>query len=470
MAAACVLAGCDLAPHYHVPVTAVPIAYEEAAAFRPAAPADAIPRGPWWSLFRDPVLDRLETQVDGANPTLAASLATFDRARALAAEANAGLFPTLSVGGHVTTNRQSDRRPLRGLNQPNQYLDNGISAQATYEVDLWDRVANSIKAGREAAQASAADLASTRLSLHAELADAYTALRGFDSQEHVLRDAAHAYEQALTLTQNRFAGKISSGIDVARAQTQLDTARAELTDEQERRALEEHEVAVLVGKLPAELRIAQVPWPLEQPEIAPGLPSTLLERRPDVAAAERLMAASNATIGVARAAFYPTLSLNLLYGLQDTGFNIFSLPNDFWTLGPGLAMPLFEGSLRDAQEAAAVAAYRLAAGEYRGTVLAAFQQVEDALAQIRLLGQEYDQEKAAVTAAQRTVTMTTNLYKDGATSYLEVVVAQTSELQTEQTMVDLRTRRTEAAIALVRALGGGWTRADLPDSKAAGRS
>ncbi len=468
-AGALLLAGCDLAPHYHVPVTSVPVAYEDAASFRPAKPADTLPRGAWWSLFRDPVLDVLESQVDGANPTLAASLATFDRARALAAEANAGLFPTLTVGGHISTNRQSDRRPLRGANQPNQYLDNGISAQATYEVDLWDRVANSIKAGREAAQASAADLASTRLSLHAELADAYALLRGFDSQEHVLRDAVHAYEQALALTQNRFAGKISSGIDVTRAQTQLEAARAGLTDIQDRRALQEHEVAVLVGKLPSQLHIAPVAWPLEQPEISPGLPSTLLERRPDVASAERQMAAANAVIGVARAAFYPTLSLNVLYGLQDTGFNIFSLPNDFWALGPGLALPLFEGGLRDAEEAAAVAAYRLAEGEYRGTVLTAFQQVEDALAEIRLLGQEFEQEKAAVAAAQRTVEMTTNLYKDGASSYLEVVVAQTSELQAEQTMVDLRTRRIQAGVALIRALGGGWTRSDLPTTKSAGR-
>ena len=468
-AVALLLQGCDLAPRYHVPVTAVPVAYEEAAAFRPAAPADTLSRGNWWTLFHDPVLDALEMQVDGANPTLAASLASFDRARALAAEANAGLFPTLVVGGHVSTNRQSDRRPLRGLDQPNQYLDNGISAQATYEVDLWDRVANSIKAGRAAAQASAADFASTRLSLHAELADAYVLLRGFDSQQHVLRDAVHAYEQALALTENRFAGKISSGIDVTRAQTQLGAARAELTDVQDRRTLQEHEVAVLVGKTPDQLRIAPVPWPLEQPEVSPGVPSTLLERRPDVASAERQMAAANAIIGVARAAFYPTLSLNVLYGLQDTGFNIFSLPNDFWALGPGLALPLFEGGLRDAEEAAAVAAYRLAEGEYRATVLTAFQQVEDALAEIRLLGEEFEQEKAAVLASQRTVGMTTNLYKDGASSYLEVVVAQTSELQAEQTMVDLRTRRIAASVALVRALGGGWSRADLPTPKTSGR-
>jgi multidrug efflux system outer membrane protein len=223
---------------------------------------------------------------------------------------------------------------------------------------------------------------------------------------------------------------------------------------------------VLIGRTPAQLRIQVGSNGMTLPDISPGLPSTLLERRPDVAAAERLMAAANATIGVARAAFYPTLSLNMLYGFQATGFSLFSLPNEIWSVGPGLALPLFEGGLRDAEEAAAIAAYRLALGQYRSTVLTAFQEVEDALSQEQLLGQESRQEEQAVNAASQTVGMTTRLYKDGATNFLDVVVAQTAELQTEQKLADLQTRRMEAAVAFIRALGGGWTRQDLPSTKA----
>jgi NodT family efflux transporter outer membrane factor (OMF) lipoprotein len=459
------LAGCDLAPRYHVPLTQVPVGYKEASVWQQARPADAVPRGEWWRSFGDLTLNALEAQVDSGNPTLASELAAFQQARAFAAQAYAGLYPTLSVGSQITTNRQSARRPLRSAHQPNQYLDNSIDAQASYEVDLWDRVANAVKSGRAAAQAAAADLASVRLSLHAELAGDYVALRGFDAQAEVLGRAVRAFEQVLSLTQARFAGKISSGLDVARAQTQLDAAQAALTDNESQRALLEHAIAVLIGKPPAELTVPPDQWRLAQPAIPVGLPSTLLERRPDIASAERLVAAANANIGVARAAFYPTLSLNMIYGLQDTGFNLFSLPNDFWTVGPGLAMPLFEGGLRDAEEAAAIAAWRRAAADYRQTVLAAFQQVEDAASQIRLLGEEARQEEAAVTAARHTVDMSMALYRDGAASFLEVVIAEADELRSEQAAADLRTRQTEACVQLIRALGGGWTRGDLPALK-----
>jgi NodT family efflux transporter outer membrane factor (OMF) lipoprotein len=464
-AAVFLVAGCDLAPKYQVTPTVVPVAYKEAAAFAPAHPLDAVPRRAWWRVFADPTLNRLEPLVDSANPSLAASLAALSQARAFAAEARAGLFPTLSVGGQINTDRQSDRRPLRGAHEPNQYLDNAIDAQAHYEVDLWDRVANSIKSGRRAAQESAADLETTRLSLHAELAADYITLRGLDAQARVLQNAAGAYRQAVRLTENRFAGKIASGLDVSRAQSQLGKAQASLTDIGVRRALVEHAIAVLVGKLPSQLTLPPADWTLALPEIAEGLPSELLERRPDVASAERQMAAANATIGVARAAFYPTLSLDMLYGLQDTGFNLFSLPNDVWAVGPGLAMPLFEGGLRNAEEGAAIAAYRLAEAHYREAVLGAFQEVEDALAQRRLLAVEARQEDAALQAARQTLAMDMTLYRDGATNFLDVVVAQAEELQTEQAAVDLRTRQVQSDLALVRALGGGWNRGDLPDFK-----
>jgi NodT family efflux transporter outer membrane factor (OMF) lipoprotein len=459
------LSGCNLAPPYHVPVLHVAATYKESGTWQIATPADTLPRGPWWQMFGDPGLDGLEAQVDTGNPNLAAALASFQQARAIAAEAHSGVYPTLSVGGQFTTNRQSNRRPLRGEHEPNQYLANSIDVQANYEIDFWDRIANAIRAGRAAAQASAADLAFARLSLHAELANDYVTLRGLDAQAHVLANAVQAYRRAMEITQARYAGKIAPRIDVTRAETQYRDAQAALTDTAAKRALVEHAIAVLIGRQPAELTIPDARWSLREAQVPPGLPSTLLQRRPDIASAERLMASANATIGETRAAFYPTISLNLLYGLQDTGFNLFSLPNDMWSVGPGLVMPLFEGGLRNAEEASAMAAYRQTVANYRATVLAAFQEVEDALSQLRLLAQETGQEQLAVDSARQTVAMTTNLYKDGATSFLDVVVAQTAELQAEQTGVDLRTRRMQACEALVQALGGGWTRTDLPALK-----
>ncbi len=456
------LAGCNLAPHYHVPLTAVPVAYKEATAFQPARPADGLKRGHWWDVFDDPVLDDLEAHVDGGNPTLAVSLAALDQARGFAVEARAGLYPTLNLGGQINEDRQSNRRPTRRPGQPNQYLNNSISTQANYEIDVWEKAANSIRAGRAAAQASAADLETIRLSLHAELASDYVELRGYDAQARVLESAAAAYRQAVRITHNRFVGKIASGIDVARAETQLGNAEAAIIDTASKRALEEHAIAVLVGRQPSRFSVPPARWTLGLPDISPGLPSTLLERRPDVASAERQMAAANYTIGVTRAAFYPNFSLNILYGLQDTGFQLFSLPNDFWAIGPGVALPLFEGGLRDAELAVSLAQYRQAEARYRETVLAAFQSVEDELSQLRLLAQETQFQNAAVQAAQQTEAMTTNLYKDGATNFLDVVIAQTAELQSEQAATDLRTRRVLADVALVRALGGGWDVKELP--------
>jgi NodT family efflux transporter outer membrane factor (OMF) lipoprotein len=460
-----VLNGCDLAPTYKVPLVSVPVDYKEAGAWQQARPADTIKRGAWWTMYGDETLNGLEDRIDGGSPDLAAALAIYQRATAIAQEAEAGLFPSLFVGGRVNEDRQSNRRPLRGAKQPNQYLDNAISAQATYEVDLWDRVANTIKAGKSAAQANAADLETVRLSLHAQLASDYLTMRGLDIEAGLLRDTVTAYGKALQLVQNRLAGKIASDLDVTRAQSQLSFAEAQESDISARRALLEHAIAVLVGVPPAQLTIPPEPVNPRVPVVATGLPSSLLERRPDIASAERIVAAANATIGVAKAAFYPTLSLNLLYGLEDTGFNIFSLPNDFWAIGPGLVLPVFEGGLRDAQEAAAVAAHQLAVANYKQTVLNAFQQVEDNLALLRFLGDEEKSEDAAVAAAKQTVTMSMALYTDGAISYLEVVTAQEAELQAEQTSIALHARRLAASVSLVKALGGGWQMSDLPQIK-----
>jgi NodT family efflux transporter outer membrane factor (OMF) lipoprotein len=455
------VSGCDLAPKYHAPVTAIPVSYTEAAQWQRAAPADDLPRGDWWSIYNDTVLDGLEARVESGNPGFAAEAAVLDQSRALVAQAQAGLLPNIGIGGHITTNRQSARRPLRSANQPNQFMDNAIDTQATYEIDFWDKIANAVKAGKASASATAADLETLRLSLHAELATDYFTLRGLDAQAALLARTVDAYQQALTLTQNRFAGKIASGLDVARAATQLDDARAQQSDITARRALSVHAIALLVGVPPASLAIAPAPVQVKVPQLDAGAPASLLQRRPDVASAERLVAAANVEIGVTRAAFYPNISLNAVLGLQDTGFNMFNLPDSFWTVGPGLTLPLFEGGLRTAEVEAAKAAYRQAAAAYKETVLGAFGDVEDQLALLHWLGEEQAQENAAVADASKTLTMAMALYKDGATNFLDVVTAQTAELQAERNALDIKTRRVVATVALIRALGGGWQRTEL---------
>jgi NodT family efflux transporter outer membrane factor (OMF) lipoprotein len=453
----CLLAtGCDLAPKYHSPVIASPVSYTETAHWQRATPLDTAPRGEWWRVYNDVVLNNLESRVDSANPDIASATAIYDQARAMVAEAQAGLYPEISLGGHVTTNRQSARRPLRSLNQPNQYMDNAVDTQASYEFDIWHRVANAVKAGKAAAAASAADLATLQLSLHAELASDYFTLRGFDAEAALYVNTVHAYRQALTLTQNRFAGKIASGMDVSRAATQLADAEAQATDITARRALAAHAIAVLVGVPPSELPIPPELVATKVPPTSAGIPSTLLQRRPDIAAAERSVAAANAEIGVVRAAFYPNISLNLILGFQDTGFDMFSMRDSFWSVGPGVTLPLFEGGLRTAEDNAAAAVYRRTVADYRATVLDAFRDVEDQLALLHWLGNERAQEEEAVRQAQKTLTIAMALYKDGATNFLDVVTAQTAELQAERAALEIRTRQIEASVGLIRALGGGW--------------
>ncbi len=470
------LTGCDLAPAYTPPAVAVPNAFKEEVVakpgkqpktgpWQPAQPSDAAPRGPWWEAYRDPELNRLEAQVDVANQTLAATVAVYDQARAFAQEAEAGLYPTVGIGGTITTNKQSARRPLRSANQPNYYGANTIGAQANYEVDAWGRVRDFVAAGKSSAQASAADLELLRLSLHAELANDYVTLRGLDEQIRLLNDTVTAYRRALTLVQNRFRGDIASGVDVAQAETQLASAKAQISDVMSRRQLLEHAIATLIGQPAPIFSLAKSAVPIPQPNVPAGLPSTLLQRRPDVAAAERQAASANELVGVAKAAFYPSFSLGATGGLQSTGVNLFSIPLDFWSLGPSVSLPLFEGGLRRAELAGAKAAFESAAAQYRATVLNAFQDVEDNLALLHWLRQATKDEDAAVTAAQRSVSMALTLYRDGAENYLQVITAQTAALQAEQTALDLRTRRLQASIGLIRATGGGWTTADLPLEK-----
>ncbi|MBN3833962.1 efflux transporter outer membrane subunit [Burkholderia sp. Ac-20344] len=458
LAGAAFLSACSFAPTYHAPQTALPASFKEAGGWQAAKPADRIARDGWWKAFHDPVLDRLEAQVAAANPDVAAAVARHDEAAALFDQARSGLFPTIGLGAQVSSNRQSATRPLRGSNQPNVYGNDTLDAGFDYDLDLWGKVRNEVAAGRADAQASADDLASVQLSLQASLANAYFNLRGLDQQQQLLADTIDTYQRALQLTMSRHAGGIASDLDVSRAQTQLDSARASAEDVRARRALYEHSIATLTGvpassfSLTPDLNVAYLPT------IPTGLPATLLQRRPDVAAAERRMASANAKIGVARAAFFPDITLGLIGGYQSSGLGHWlSAPNEIWSIGPSLAFTLFDGRRRQALTDQAHAKLAENGAQYRAVVLAACQQVEDNLALTHHLGDEAAREQEALDAAERTLQLSMSRYRDGVVSYLDVVTAQTTELNTKVAMLELDTRRQLAAVELIAALGGGWS-------------
>ncbi|WP_267220530.1 efflux transporter outer membrane subunit [Dyella silvae] len=472
LALVAVLPACSLAPTYQKPdVGPVPDSYAGQTAdglWSPAHPADTASRGPWWSVYANPELDKLEKQLDDSNPSLAVALARYDAARALLGEARSDQYPTLGVGAAATRNRQSDNRPLRGSNQPNEYSANTLGFGLSYELDLWGRVRNEVAAGKANATAAEADLASVKLSLEAQLADLYIALRGYDVQERILKDTLDAYQQGLDLTERRFEGGVASGLDVSRAKTQLSDAQAQVSEVVAQRALTEHAIATLVGESASRFSLPADQSPMDVPAIPLGVPSQLLERRPDIAAAERRVYAANADIGVARAAFFPRLSLSGIFGFQDTGMgDLLSAGNRYWALGPELAMTLFDGGLRRSKVQAAQANLDASAGLYRGIVLNAFQQVEDNLTLLQQLGKEAHQQDDAASAAHDSQTIATNRYREGAVNYLDVVSAQTAALQAERSAEQVRTRRLQASVDLIRALGGGWDSAQLSTTASA---
>jgi len=455
--AAAALAGCSLAPDYAPPSLTLPVAYKETGPWTPASPADAAPRGDWWTVYGDTTLSELEQRVVSHNPDLAQALARYDEAQAYAAQARAAQFPEVDLGATATTNRQSADRPLR-VGGPNDYGDAVVAGAVSYELDLWGRVRNLVAAGKAQAQASAADAASVRLSLEAKLADAYLGLRGLDAEAKLLADTTKAYAIALKLTRTLHDGGAVAGLDVGRAQTQLQTARAQEVDVAAQRALYEHQIAALVGEpassfsLPA---IAQLPEP---PKVPVAAPSLILQRRPDIAAAERRAAAANAQIGVARAALYPSISLDATGGFQNTGgVNLLNAANSFWTLGPALATTLFDGGRRKAVVRASRDQFDEASASYRSTVLAAFQQVEDDLALCNKLAYEAREQSGAVAAAQSTEALAMTQYRLGAVTYLDVVTAQATDLDAQRTSLAIATRRLQASVDLVRSLGGGWS-------------
>lgn len=452
--AAALLAGCSMAPAYQPPQTSAPAAYKEVAGWSAAQPADATPRGNWWEAFNDPVLNDLETRAEQASPTLAAALARYDQARAAARVENADLFPQISAGADAGRRRVSGNR-FQGNGSAVTYNDYVVGGSLDYELDLWGRIRNSVKAARADADASNADLASARLSLQAAVADAYARLRGLDAQAELLHQTVEAFGKAYDLTDRRHKGGVSSGIDVNRAKTVLDNAKADISAIANERAATEHEIAALVGAIASDFSIAARTQPLAAPDVPTGAPSQLLERRPDIAAAERRMFAANARIGVAKAAFFPTLTLGLTGGWETTHGDLFSTPNSFWGLGPASALlNLFDGGKRRAQVKMSRAEYEELAAGYRDTVLTAFRQVEDAVAANHHLSDQIGHQRSAADAAQRTSDLALTRYRDGASDYLEVVTAQTDALDAQRAVLIAQTQRMRASVALVKALGG----------------
>jgi NodT family efflux transporter outer membrane factor (OMF) lipoprotein len=459
------LSGCDLAPVYVQPRFILPESYQGSGPFHVAQP-DAVlsPGGDWWTLFNDPELNKFEDELAKANPTLQGAMERYTQARDLAAEAQSQLYPQVGAGGELSDNRQSLHRLFRGsTTTPNVEASNEVLASASWEPDFWDQIRNLAHEKKRLAQASAADLATARLSLQTDLATDYLAVRGLDQEIEVLREAIVAYRKAVEVTHLRYHGGIASGLDLARASSQLGSAQAQLSDTVLQRDLLQHAVAVLVGAIPSSFSLPAIHDFRAIPPLFPvGVPSALLQRRPDVASAERQMAAANASIGVSRAAFYPHVTFFGTAGYQDNGFDLFNLPNSLWSIGADAMLPLFEGGLRRAELQRSWSHYAETRDNYRATVLAAFQEVEDGLSLTQRLKSEVAQQQEASDQAAQALSISTTLYNAGLDNYLSVAVAQVQALTARTSEVQVQARQMQAAVSLIRALGGGWTTQDLP--------
>jgi len=465
-------AGCTVGPKYvkpSVPMTpaykeAAPAAFKETEPWHTGQPADHANRGNWWEIFGDPELNKLEEQVALANQNLKIAEARFRAARAAIRFNRAAQFPTISTTPSASYVRNSDY--LASLPSKIQQAGKGdleLPFDLSYELDFWGRVRRSVAAAREEAQATAADYQTAKLSLQAELAMDYFELRSADAQKQLLDDTVNAYTDNLQLTTNRFKGGVAPKADVAQAQTQLDTTRVQDTDVTVQRAQFEHAIAILIGKPPAEFSVAVAPLDLQPPAIPVGLPSESLQRRPDIAAAERRVAEANQQIGIAKAAYFPTVTLGGVAGFAGSqGSNWFGWPSGFWAVGPALAQTLFDAGRRRATSETARANYEATVANYRQTALNAFQEVEDNLAALRILEDEAQQQKRAVASSQESLQLFTNRYRGGVDTYLQVITAQTIELANERNAIDIERRRMDASVLLVKAVGGGWDRTQLP--------
>lgn len=449
------LAACSMAPDYRPPVAPDAASFKEADGWALATPLDEVPRGAWWERFGDPFLNDLEARGEAASPTIAAAVARYDQALAIADRAGAERLPVVGAQAQGARQRFSRGRPLAGGNG-GTYNDVIVGGTLDWEIDLWGRLRDAARAGRAEAQASSADLASARLSLHAAIADTYFRLRGLDAQAALLRQTSEAYARAAELTNTRHEGGIASGLDTSRAQAQLSDARSQLSTIALDRAVAEHQLAVLIGEAPSGFIVAPSTPSIEPLVVPAGTPALLLQRRPDIAAAERRVAAANARIGVARAAWFPSVTLGLSGGYEAASGNLLSAANSFWALGPLSAVAtIFDGGRRKADVRRARAEFDEASADYRQTVLTSFREVEDNIAAARHLATAEQEQADAASAAGRTRELALTRYHDGASDFLEVVVAQTAALDAERLTIILRTRRLQANVALVRALGGG---------------
>ena len=457
------LCGCTVGPNYQRPKAEIPPAYKEVGDWKPAQPNDQNLGGNWWELFQDPQLNALEAQVSISNQNLKAAEAQYTQARALVRYKRAAYFPAINGGASATRNKISNHRPPSLVTNGATYNDFQIPFELSYELDVWGRVRRNVESYRAQAQASAADLATVNLSMHAQLALDYFQARTLDAEEQLLNSTVTQYQQALELIENRFAGGLASDLEVQQARTQLETTRAQAIDIGVARAQYEHAVAVLIGKPPAEFSLAALPLTAPPPPIPAGLPSELLERRPDIAAAERRMASANAQIGVAKSAYYPTINLGATGGFESGVITtLISGPSALWSVGGSAIAPIFDAGRRRANLDQAIAAYDQTVANYRETVLTGFQQVEDNLAALRILEKEAQVQENAVVAAQKYLELAITRYKGGVTSYLEVTTAQSAALSDEVTAVNILGRRMVDAVTLVQALGGGWNSSEIP--------
>ena len=464
------LTGCSIGPDYHRPsalgtnatpsVYSIPASATNSAEWRIATPAPQSPRGPWWGVFQDQELDRLENLSQVNNQELAAAIARFDEARASVNIAKSDWFPQVQLDPNYTRQRTSFNEPQSGesARAAHTYNTFNLNLQAAWEIDLWGRVRRQVEAARARFAANADELGALNLAVQAEVATDYFALRALDSEYELIQRTAEAYRRSLELTINRRKGGVASDLDVSQAETQLRATEAELPALQLERSRLTHALAVLCGQSATSFSLAAAALPTDQtPDVPAALPSELLERRPDIAAAEQRMAAANADIGVAEGAFYPRLTLNGLAGFQSVDSSTwFDWPSRLWAVGPSLELPLFTGGRNRAQLAFARASYKETVANYRQTVLSGFQEVEDQLTAQVLLESQIGAQTAALAAANQTLKIANNRYKAGLVTYLEVAIAQSAALRIERTVVQLRGQKLVATVALIRALGGGW--------------
>jgi NodT family efflux transporter outer membrane factor (OMF) lipoprotein len=457
--------GCTVGPKYRRPAAEVPTAYKEVGNWKPAQPNDQNLGGTWWTIFQDPQLDALELQANVSNQNLKAAEAQYRQARAVVRYNRADYFPTVTAGPSATRTRVSaNRPPPSSIFDGITYNDFALPFDFSYQADVWGRVRRTVESSREQAQASAADLATVNLSIHADLAIDYFLARSLDAEEHLLNSTVTQYEQALELIETRFAGGIASEVEVEQARTQLETTRAQAIDVGVARAQYEHAVAILIGKPPADFSLPPLPLTAPPPNIPVSVPSELLERRPDIAAAERRIAAANAQIGIAKSAYYPLINLGATGGFESSRITtLLSGPSGLWAFGLSAVTTVFDVGRRRAASDEAVAAYDQSVANYRQIVLTGFQQVEDNVAALRILEREAQTQDKAVVAAQKYLDLAVTRYKGGVTSYLEVTTAQTASLSDQLTAVNLLGRRMVNSVMLIQALGGGWDRSTLPE-------